>query len=684
MMNPRSLKQPSQPPSSNGDNSRVRCPSKGSTVRWAEKRELKWDNTITDLSRYKLSEDMELRRRMNRISKHKDHAAAECRERLEEMRTNVRKFLPCATQDYNEDASHGNTGDKMRGRNKDGKVAPSCAFASKVPTGRQPEKAAKTSKEEMLAARANKRRKSIERQQQLSSLRNVTACLAELDRLPDNLSYDYDGPDNDTAVGDFKEVEENIMNLRSALNLLHNTPSYSTRPDTSMLEEEEEFSNYADLSTTVELQEEEEERKENPFGSSGRGKKLSEGRAYDGIWASIDGTRSNHGSEQHASLRWTGGMMVTDNNSDRVNSSFLVYAQQTSYGLTPDAHNGSRFAAGAGSADDHDDACAPPKSAGLHASSSALSSKTDSVGDETMWDGVDDEFLSALTARCSNGMRVTSHDSHANADDAYNDDEEREQGNVPKTMHTTSSLYSSRHENVCRVPLQDRQDKNENTSAPITTNHVRVRPPASAAYPVLNSSSRAPAKGTENENQWCTHTHAAKGAPSREKKHKGGRPSLQSESTAVWSSRVNDEEESYGNPSTPSFGGPWSEAAPIEEEEGIVDLDKWFPSSSVRRSPTTTPTKSLSSADEEDGEPAGTYTSDAVPALQPIQPKPIERALKTLHHHSSSSSHRKEDGKQGRPFTNTTSDVLSGPLSKLIEDQCMEMHRIFGTLKKDG
>lgn len=130
---------------------------------------------------------------MNRISKHKDDAAASLQERLRDMERDVRPFLE-----------------------KKQPQQPSAAFASKVSTGRQPVKHSRTANLAPKESPSGALRKG-------TSLTDLSTCLAELDGLPAEESMYSDV--GDVAWGDVQEVEEDISRLQTALTWLRHGPN---------------------------------------------------------------------------------------------------------------------------------------------------------------------------------------------------------------------------------------------------------------------------------------------------------------------------------------------------------------------------------------------------------------------------------------------------------------------------
>eukprot|EP00397_Hematodinium_sp_SG-2012_P011881 GEMP01012030.1.p1 GENE.GEMP01012030.1~~GEMP01012030.1.p1 ORF type:complete len:519 (+),score=111.62 GEMP01012030.1:416-1972(+) len=159
-----------------------------------------WDDTITNLNRYKLDPAMDLHRRMNRISKHKEDAGASFHERLREMEHDVRPFLT-----------------------KTQPQKPSAAFASKVPTGRQPNQPDGTKGPADLSSSTKQNSVSSRNAiRTLTSLSDLSNGLAALDELPAESSLCSDP--GDIAWGDVEEVGEDIARLQAALSWLRNCP----------------------------------------------------------------------------------------------------------------------------------------------------------------------------------------------------------------------------------------------------------------------------------------------------------------------------------------------------------------------------------------------------------------------------------------------------------------------------
>eukprot|EP00931_Biecheleriopsis_adriatica_P009344 TRINITY_DN110414_c0_g1_i1.p1 TRINITY_DN110414_c0_g1~~TRINITY_DN110414_c0_g1_i1.p1 ORF type:complete len:708 (-),score=173.58 TRINITY_DN110414_c0_g1_i1:74-2197(-) len=87
-----------------------------------------WDSTNSDMSRYKLNHAEQLRRHLLRMSKHHDEAAAQVQRKLRQMQENIAPFLP-ETEHFDSTSSVGASPAHM-----------TPCFASRVPTGRLPEK----------------------------------------------------------------------------------------------------------------------------------------------------------------------------------------------------------------------------------------------------------------------------------------------------------------------------------------------------------------------------------------------------------------------------------------------------------------------------------------------------------------------------------------------------------------
>jgi len=166
-----------------------------STARSIERRRISrpqqpWDDTLTDLGRYKLTSAMDLARKMNRISKHKDTAAVIVRDRLEAMNRDVRPFLAAKKEPQQ----------------------PTSCFASKVSTGRQPPKKSKSSDHNDF------------RERTAPSLHDLSTCMAELDYLPHEDSFACE-PAIDMSWVNVGEVEDDISRLQAALTNLRQCPT---------------------------------------------------------------------------------------------------------------------------------------------------------------------------------------------------------------------------------------------------------------------------------------------------------------------------------------------------------------------------------------------------------------------------------------------------------------------------